>query len=83
MDALLSFAASQNGRIARGIVGIALIVIGLGVIGDTAGIIVAIIGLVPLAAGLLDVCLLAALLGKPLKGADLRASLRKSSRKFH
>jgi hypothetical protein len=82
MDALVSFLASRNGRIARGIAGIALIVIGL-LIGDTAGWIVVIIGVIPLAAGLFDFCLLGPLMGKPLNGADLRASLRKSSRDFH
>lgn len=81
MNALISFLASRNGRILRGIVGIVLIVIGLGVIGDTAGWIVAIIGLVPLAAGLFDFCLLGPLMGKPLKGVDLRASLRESPKK--
>lgn len=81
MNALISFLASRNGRILRGIVGIVLIVIGLGVIGDTAGWVVAIIGLVPLAAGLFDFCLLGPLMGKPLKGVDLRASLREPPKK--
>jgi hypothetical protein len=80
MNELVSFLASRNGRTARGIAGIALIVIGL-LLGGTAGWIVLIIGLVPLAAGLFDFCLVAALLGKPLKGADLRASLRRPTRK--
>jgi len=77
MDSLFSFLASQNGRIARAVVGIVLIVIGLLVVnGDASwGWILVVIGLVPLAAGVFDFCLFAPLFGKPFKGADLRAAL--------
>ena len=75
MDSLFSFLASQNGRIARAAVGIALIVIGLLGVGGTAGWVLAVIGLVPLAAGVFDLCLLAALFGKPLRGDALRDAL--------
>ncbi|MGQ9849329.1 MAG: YgaP family membrane protein [Aggregatilineaceae bacterium] len=77
MDSLFSFVASQTGRIVRGIVGIALIVIGLLLVnGDASwGWILVIVGLVPLAAGVFDFCLFAPLFGKPFKGANLRAAL--------
>lgn len=77
MDSLFSFVASQTGRIVRGIVGIALIVIGLLLVnGDASwGWILVIVGLVPLAAGVFDFCLFAPMFGKPFKGADLRAAL--------
>lgn len=77
MDSLFSFLASQTGRIVRGIVGIALIVIGLLLVnGDASwGWILVIVGLVPLAAGVFDFCLFAPLFGKPFKGAGLRAAL--------
>jgi hypothetical protein len=80
MDALLKFIASRNGRIARVVVGIVLIIIGL-VIGGILGAIIVVIGVIPVVAGALDVCLVAPLLGKPLKGADLRASLESSEGK--
>ena len=72
MEGLLDFMASMNGRIARGVAGIILIALGLFVMSGTAGTIVAIIGLAPLAAGVFDFCLLAPLMGKPLAGAAFR-----------
>ncbi len=71
MEGFLQFIASQNGRILRALAGIALIVIGY-LVGDTAGWIIAIIGLVPLAAGVFDFCLLAPLMGRPFWGRDIR-----------
>jgi hypothetical protein len=68
---LAVFMATSTGRLIRIVLGLALIVIGLWGIGDTAGWIIAIIGLVPLAAGAANVCLIAPLLGEPLRGTDL------------
>jgi hypothetical protein len=48
-----------------------LIVLGFW-LGETAGIIVAVIGAVPLLAGAFDVCLISALFGGPLSGARIR-----------
>jgi hypothetical protein len=61
----------------RAIAGIVLIVIGLLLVnGDASwGWILVIVGLVPLAAGVFDFCVLAPLFGKPFKGVDLRAAL--------
>ena len=47
--------------------------VGLAVVGGTSGIVLAVVGLVPLLAGVLDVCLFAPLFGAPLKGTDVRA----------
>lgn len=68
--------SSRMGRIGRVVAGLALIVGGLFVLGGTAGILIAAIGLVPLLAGVLDVCLFSALFGGPLRGSDVRACAR-------
>jgi len=66
------FMSSGLGRGLRIVVGLALIVIGLVSVGGTGGLILAIVGAVPLFAGALDVCLFAPLFGAPLKGAEVR-----------
>lgn len=73
MNSFVNFMASTNGRIARIVAGIALIVLGLMALSGTIGIIVAVIGLVPLAAGLFDFCIFAPLFGRPLSGPKIRA----------
>ncbi|MBN1563331.1 MAG: DUF2892 domain-containing protein [Anaerolineae bacterium] len=72
MNALFGFLASTNGRIVRSVAGLVLILVGLLVIGGTAGVIVALIGVAPLAAGVFDVCLFAPLFGLAFKGSELR-----------
>jgi len=67
------FMSSGLGRGVRIVAGIILIAVGLAVVGGTGGIVLAVIGLVPLLAGVFDVCLFAPLFGAPLKGADVRA----------
>ncbi len=68
--------SSTRGRIARVVAGLALIVGGLFVLGGTAGIVLAAIGLVPLLAGAFDVCIFSALFGGPLRGSNVRACAR-------
>jgi len=68
-----TFMASAAGRITRVVAGIALVVLGLLVLKGTAGIVVAVVGLVPLAAGLLDFCVFAPLFGCPMSGPKIRA----------
>ena len=75
MNALFKFLASMAGRITRIVAGIILIALGLLVIKDTGGIIVAVIGLVPLLAGAFDFCVFAPLFSLPFGGPDLRKSL--------
>ena len=73
MNPFVSFMASGTGRITRVVAGLALIVWGwMGLHGST-GILVAVIGLVPLLAGLLDFCIFAPLFGAPLSGQKIRA----------
>jgi Inner membrane protein YgaP-like, transmembrane domain len=67
------FMSSGLGRGLRIVAGIILIAVGLAVVGGTSGIVLAVVGLVPLLAGVLDVCLFAPLFGAPLKGTDVRA----------
>jgi hypothetical protein len=75
MNAFFSFMASSAGRIARIVAGLALILVGLLVLQDTVGYILAIIGLVPLLAGLFDRCVFAPLFGLPFVGPRLREAL--------
>ncbi len=73
---IIKFLGSTAGRWTRGIVGIALVVLGvvLGVALSGWWFILAAVGLVVFLAGALDVCLLAPLFGKPFMGRTLRAS---------
>jgi hypothetical protein len=73
MNPFVSFMASSTGRIVRIVVGIALVVWGWFGLSGAAGIIVAIIGLVPLVAGIFDFCVFAPLFGAPLSGPKIRA----------
>ena len=69
--ALAAFMAQPIGRGIRIVLGLALILVGLYVIEGTAGWIVAIVGLLPILAGALNVCLIAPLIGAPFRGADV------------
>lgn len=73
MNPFCTFMASTAGRIIRIVVGVALIAWGLLLQGGTAGIIVAVVGAVPLLAGVLDFCVFAPLFGCPVGGAKIRA----------
>jgi uncharacterized membrane protein HdeD (DUF308 family) len=74
MNPFISFMASRNGRIVRIVAGVVLVILGFFVIANnTTGIIVTLIGLVPLAAGIFDFCVLAPLFGAPFKGSEIRA----------
>ena len=73
MNSFVNFMASSTGRIVRIVAGIALIAWGLLGLGNTTGIVVAVIGAVPLVAGLFDFCIFAPLFGRPLSGPKIRA----------
>ena len=80
MKSLFKFLASRNGRIIRIVVGAILVLLGLFVDfnpGGTGigavGIILIIVGLIPLLAGIFDVCVFAPLFGRPFSGKKLRA----------
>ncbi len=75
MNAFFRFIASPVGRGIRALAGIALIVIGLGLVQGTVGWILAIVGLVPLGAGVFDKCVFAPLFGLPFAGPSLRQAV--------
>jgi hypothetical protein len=75
MKAFFRFLASSTGRLVRAVAGLILIVVGIWAIGGVVGWIVAVIGLVPLAAGLFDRCVFAPLFGLPFSGPDLRKAV--------
>jgi hypothetical protein len=67
----MSFAKFMAGGIGRGAriaAGVVLIALGLLVIKDTAGIIVSVIGVLPILAGVLNFCLIAPVIGAPFSG---------------
>ena len=76
MNAFFRFVASPTGRVIRIVAGLALILIGLLAPEGLAGWIVAIVGLVPLAAGVFDWCVFAPLFGLPSVGPRLRQALQ-------
>ena len=75
MKAVFRFLASSAGRVVRAVAGLVLIVVGIAVVGDVIGWILAIIGLVPLVAGVFDWCFFAPLFGLPFVGPRLRETL--------
>jgi hypothetical protein len=75
MNGLFRFLASMAGRVTRIVAGVALILIGLLAVHGVVGWVLAIIGLVPLGAGLVDVCVFAPLFGLPFVGSKLRNRL--------
>ena len=68
------FTNSPAGRVARIVAGFALIVWGYTGRAGLAGFVLMAVGLVPLVAGSLDLCLMSALLGGPISGAAVRKS---------
>lgn len=73
MNPFVRFMASPIGRIVRILAGAGLVAWGLLGLGGITGIVVAVIGLVPLAAGLFDFCVFAPLFGNPFSGPRIRA----------
>lgn len=66
------FMAGTAGRVIRFVAGAGLILLGLLVVHGTFGVVLAVIGLVPLLAPLFDRCVFAPLFSGPFKGADAR-----------
>jgi hypothetical protein len=64
---------STAGRYLRIVAGTVMMGLGLFAIGGTAGLALAVIGVVPTAAGIFDVCLLAPVLSVPWSGKKIRA----------
>ncbi len=74
MNPFVKFMSSTTGRITRIVAGIAIIALGTLVVHGTGGIILTIVGILPLVAGLFDFCVFAPLFGAPLSGKQIRGS---------
>ena len=72
MNPFIKVMASASGRLVRIVAGAALIAWGLIGLGGTTGIVVAVVGAVPLLAGVFDFCVFAPLFGAPLSGPKIR-----------
>ena len=66
---IASWLAGSAGRIARVVLGAALIIVGVA-IGGVVGVIVALVGLVPVGLGMSNRCLISKAIGAPWKGQD-------------
>ena len=67
------FINSGIGRVIRIVAGLAIIWAGYSMAG-TLGTVLIVVGLVPLAAGIFNLCLISALLGGPLSGSGMPGS---------
>lgn len=65
------FVSSPTGRITRILAGLGLIGWGYTQRAGPGGIVLILVGLIPLAAGAFDLCFISALLGGPISGARL------------
>lgn len=65
------FMSSTAGRVIRIAAGILLVLLGLMVIKGTGGMLLAVVGLVPLVAGIFNFCVFAPLFGGPFLGKDV------------
>jgi hypothetical protein len=73
MNPFVSFMQTPAGRVTRAVGGVALIGLGLLGLGGVGGYIMAALGVIPLAAGLFDLCVLAPFFRIPFSGAKIRA----------
>jgi hypothetical protein len=65
------FMSSAAGRLIRIVAGLALIIVGVVFVGGTLGTILAVVGLVPLLAGIANVCVFAPLFGGPFLAKNI------------
>ena len=72
MNPFVRFMQTPAGRIARIVAGVALIAGGFVGVGGVAGYAIAAVGLIPLGAGVFDMCLLAPFFKVPFSGAKIR-----------
>lgn len=73
------FLVTGAGRLVRIALGVVIIGVGLGIVGGPAGAVLALVGVVPLAAGVFDVCVLSPLFGGPFSGRAIRDAGRRSA----
>ena len=76
-SALGQFFATGAGRVTRVVAGVVLVAWGYLLLPSIGGIALVVIGLVPLLAGLFDVCVISALFGGPFRGAAIRGAGKK------
>jgi hypothetical protein len=74
--AFAEFMASPLGRGLRVGFGGILIYVGLNLVHGVAGTVIALLGILPIVTGLLNLCILGPLLGAPLRGSAVRAASR-------
>lgn len=74
------FMASSAGRILRIVAGLVIIAVGVLLIQGVVGWIIAVIGLVPLAAGVFDFCIFGPVFSGPFWGRQLRQDQSQSSK---
>ena len=67
-NAFACFMARPAGRLLRIVAGLAIIIWGWTMSGTTTGTVLMILGVVPLLAGVLNVCLIAPIIGAPFSG---------------
>jgi hypothetical protein len=72
MNPFVKFMVYPAGRITRVVAGLALVAWGYFGLAGITGMIVAVVGLVPLLAGLFDFCVFAPLFGNSLSGPAIR-----------
>ncbi|MBN8617485.1 MAG: DUF2892 domain-containing protein [Anaerolineae bacterium] len=73
--AFVTFMTGNTGRMLRIIAGIILMTVGVLVVKDTLGTVLSVVALIPIAGGLLDFCVVGAVLGYPFRGAAAREQL--------
>lgn len=76
----VTFMRSSTGRGARIVAGVAIILVGLALVKGTAGVVIALIGLVPLFAGVFNFCLFAPMFGMDLMGRKRAPATRRAPR---
>jgi hypothetical protein len=65
------FMSSAAGRLIRIVAGAALVIVGVFVMGNVLGFVLAVVGLVPLLAGITNVCVFAPLFGGPFLAKNI------------
>jgi hypothetical protein len=76
MNGFFRFMASSTGRTVRVVAGLVLILVGFLLVQGIWGWVLAVVGLIPLAAGLFDRCVFAPLFGLPFWGPGLRRAMQ-------
>ncbi|MEP7137795.1 MAG: DUF2892 domain-containing protein [Chloroflexota bacterium] len=72
---ILKFMTSGVGRVARIVLGLVIMSLGVFVVQGTLGTILAVVALVPISGGIFDFCMIGFAMGYPLKGEEARKKL--------